>query len=130
MDRERFGRALVDRFAARAGRYWAHLDETLLPEVAPTHAFHVLGAVSYTHLDVYKRQDPLYVANEGVFVAVVPSDEAAAALAAARALPGGEGAALIGTVAPDPEGLVVIETRYGGTRVVDMLVGDPLPRIC
>lgn len=95
------------------------LDEAALPVEAT-----VAGACELLGID------PLYVANEGVFVAVVPSDEAAAALAAARALPGGEGAALIGTVAPDPEGLVVIETRYGGTRVVDMLVGDPLPRIC
>jgi hydrogenase expression/formation protein HypE len=51
-------------------------------------------------------------------------------LEALRAVPGGEGAALIGTVEAAPSGTVLTCTRYGGTRIVDMLVGDPLPRIC
>lgn len=74
--------------------------------------------------------DPLYVANEGVFVAVVPADEADGALAAVRAVPGGEEAALVGRIVVEPASSVVLVTGFGGTRMVDMLVGDPLPRIC
>jgi len=74
--------------------------------------------------------DPLYVANEGKFLAVVAPDEAEAGLAALRALPLGEGAVEIGTVVEEPGATVVLRTGFGGTRIVDMLVGDPLPRIC
>ena len=74
--------------------------------------------------------DPLYVANEGTFVAVVPADEAEAALAAVQGLPGGEEAALVGRIVVEPAASVVLITGFGGTRMVDMLVGDPLPRIC
>lgn len=74
--------------------------------------------------------DPLYVANEGTFVAVVPADEADAALAAVRELPGGEDAVLVGRIVAEPAAAVVLVTGFGGTRMVDMLVGDPLPRIC
>ncbi len=74
--------------------------------------------------------DPLYVANEGKLVAVVPPGEADAALAAVRAHPLGTFAALIGEIRDDPPGMVVINTGFGGNRIVDMLAGDPLPRIC
>jgi hydrogenase expression/formation protein HypE len=74
--------------------------------------------------------DPLYVANEGKMVAVVPAAETPAALAAMRAHPYGRDAAVIGEVRADPAGTVIMQTAFGGTRVVDMLVGDPLPRIC
>lgn len=74
--------------------------------------------------------DPLYVANEGTFVAVVPADEAEAALAAVRAIAGGEEAQLVGRIVAEPASAVVLVTAFGGTRMVDMLVGDPLPRIC
>ncbi len=74
--------------------------------------------------------DPLYAACEGRLVAVVAGETAEAALSALRAHPLGEGAAIIGTVKEDPPGLVLLKTQFGGTRVVDMLVGDPLPRIC
>ncbi len=74
--------------------------------------------------------DPLYVANEGKLLAVVPPDEADAALAALRGHPLGADAALIGEVREDPPGMVVINTGFGGNRIVDMLAGDPLPRIC
>jgi hydrogenase expression/formation protein HypE len=74
--------------------------------------------------------DPLYVANEGKLLAVVPPDEADAALAALRADPTGEAAAVIGEIRDDPPGIVVLNTGFGGNRIVDMLVGDPLPRIC
>jgi hydrogenase expression/formation protein HypE len=74
--------------------------------------------------------DPLYVANEGKLVAVVAPEDAEAALEALRAHPLGADAAIVGEVRTDPEGLVLLDTAFGGSRVVDMLVGDPLPRIC
>ena len=74
--------------------------------------------------------DPLYVACEGRMVAVVSSAEAASALEAVRAHPLGREAAIIGEVTDEPAGLVLERTAFGGTRVVDMLTGDPLPRIC
>lgn len=95
------------------------LDEQLLP-VAPQ----VQGACDMLGID------PLYVANEGKFVAVVPADEAEAAVAALRADALGSDAAVIGEVVAQPGGIVAMRTPFGGTRIVDMLVGDPLPRIC
>ncbi|WP_067456151.1 hydrogenase expression/formation protein HypE [Actinomadura macra] len=74
--------------------------------------------------------DPLYVACEGRAVIVVSRDAEEAALAALRAHPDGADAAVIGHVKQDPPGLVLLRTSFGGTRVVDLLVGDPLPRIC
>ncbi|MCW2952878.1 MAG: hydrogenase expression/formation protein HypE [Conexibacter sp.] len=77
--------------------------------------------------------DPLHIANEGTLVAVVAPEAADAALAALRAA-GGRGdfaqAAEIGTCHGAPGGMVLLETAFGGKRVMDMLVGDPLPRIC
>ena len=74
--------------------------------------------------------DPLHIANEGQLVAVVSPESAPRALAALRGVPGGESAALVGRVETAPARTVVAVASYGGTRVVDMLVGDPLPRIC
>jgi hydrogenase expression/formation protein HypE len=74
--------------------------------------------------------DPMYVACEGRLVAVVPGDRADAAVRALRAHPLGEQAAVIGEVVADQPGLVRLKTAFGGTRIVDLLVGDPLPRIC
>jgi hydrogenase expression/formation protein HypE len=74
--------------------------------------------------------DPLYVANEGKFIAVVSPDEADAGLAAMQAHALGHDAARIGEIRTEPPGIVVLRTTLGGTRIVDMLVGDPLPRIC
>jgi len=74
--------------------------------------------------------DPLYVANEGKLVAFVRGDRAEEALAAVRASPGGEDAAIIGEVSDEPPGRVLGRTGFGGHRMIDMLVGDPLPRIC
>ncbi len=74
--------------------------------------------------------DPMYVACEGRLVAVVDGEQAGRALAALRAHPLGEQAAVIGHIAADPPGIVLLKTAFGGTRVVDLLVGDPLPRIC
>ena len=74
--------------------------------------------------------DPLTIANEGKLLAIVAADKADAALAALRAHPLGREAAIIGAVQPEPEGMVFLRTDIGGMRVLDMLVGDPLPRIC
>jgi hydrogenase expression/formation protein HypE len=95
------------------------LDEACLP-INPS----VSGACDLLGID------PLYVANEGKLLAVVAPEEADPALAALRSHPLGAQAARIGEVAPDPPGIVVLRTAFGGTRIVDMLVGDPLPRIC
>jgi hydrogenase expression/formation protein HypE len=74
--------------------------------------------------------DPLHIANEGQLLAVIAPGVAEAALAAVRALPGGEGAVFIGEVRAAPARAVLAISAYGGSRVIDMLVGDPLPRIC
>jgi hydrogenase expression/formation protein HypE len=74
--------------------------------------------------------DPLYVACEGRMVAVVPGDSADRAVAALRGHPLGADAAVIGHVTDEDPGLVRLTTAFGGTRIVDLLVGDPLPRIC
>jgi hydrogenase expression/formation protein HypE len=74
--------------------------------------------------------DPMYVACEGRLVAVVPGDQADRAVAALRAHPQGEHAAVIGHVREEQPGIVQLKTAFGGTRIVDLLVGDPLPRIC
>lgn len=74
--------------------------------------------------------DPLYVANEGKVIVIVPESEAAAALAAMRAHPFGQGAARIGRVAAEPNKRVLMRTLIGGTRILDVLAGEMLPRIC
>lgn len=74
--------------------------------------------------------DPLHIANEGQLLAVISENVADVALAAMRAVPGGELAACIGEVRAKPARAVLSITSYGGSRIVDMLVGDPLPRIC
>ncbi len=74
--------------------------------------------------------DPLYLANEGKLVAVVPSEAAEEALSALRSHPAGREAAIIGQVQTGPPGTVVLATVFGGDRLVDMLVGEQLPRIC
>ena len=95
------------------------LDEQACP-VEPQ----VLGACDMLGID------PIYVANEGKFVAIVAADEADAAVAAMRAHPHGAHATVIGEIVPSRPGIVALRTPFGGSRIVDMLVGDPLPRIC
>jgi len=95
------------------------LDEPAIPIPGPVRAAcEMLGL------------DPLHVANEGVLVAFVPGEAAGAALAALRGLPGGEAAAVIGAVVADHPGMVTVRTIVGSERIVDMLVGEQLPRIC
>ena len=74
--------------------------------------------------------DPLYFANEGKLVALIPHEFADAVLAAMRAHPMGIDSAIIGEVRTTPPGVVTLRTRFGGERIVDMLVGEQLPRIC
>ncbi|MGV0792584.1 hydrogenase expression/formation protein HypE [Mycolicibacterium sp. XJ1819] len=95
------------------------LDEDRLP-VQPQ----VLGACDLLGID------PLYVANEGKFVAIVAAQEADDAVAAMRSHRLGTRAAVVGDIVPEPAGIVALRTSFGGSRIVDMLVGDPLPRIC
>jgi hydrogenase expression/formation protein HypE len=84
----------------------------------------VRGASEMLGYDVFQ------VANEGKMVAVVPAEQAEAALAAMQASPYGEKAAIIGEVAESPAGKVYVFTSFGATRIMDMLVGEQLPRIC
>jgi hydrogenase expression/formation protein HypE len=74
--------------------------------------------------------DPLYLANEGKIVAVVPSEKARELVDAMREHPIGKDSAIIGRVKESPVGTVMLVTTFGGTRIVDTLVGDQLPRIC
>jgi hydrogenase expression/formation protein HypE len=118
-DPTRGGVGTVSNELARDTDLGVVLDEARLPVAPP-----VAGACDLLGID------PLYVANEGKVVAVVAPEEAEAALAAMRAQPIGAAAARVGEIVADPAGIVVLLTSFGGTRIVDMLVGDPLPRIC
>jgi hydrogenase expression/formation protein HypE len=118
-DSTRGGVGTVCNELARDADVAVVLDEPLLPvRPAVAAACELLGI------------DPLYVANEGKLIAIVPPDQADDALSALRAHPHGGDAVRIGEIHPEPPGIVVLRTAMGGTRIVDMLVGDPLPRIC
>jgi hydrogenase expression/formation protein HypE len=95
------------------------LDERLIPVTAG-----VRGVCEILGLD------PLTIANEGKLIAIVAPEAVRPALEAMRAHPLGRQAALIGEVRAEPASMVFLRTELGGTRVLDMLVGDPLPRIC
>jgi len=118
-DATRGGVATICNEVAVASQVAVVLDERAVP-VRPE----VNGASELLGID------PLYVACEGRLVAVVDASCEDAALAALRSVTIGAGAARIGTVRDDPPGLVLLRTSFGGTRIVDLLVGDPLPRIC
>jgi hydrogenase expression/formation protein HypE len=118
-DATRGGVASVLNELARASRVAMLVREAAVP-VSPV----VAGAAELLGID------PMHVANEGKLVAVVAPESAQAALAALRRAPTGEQAAEIGEVKTEPPGMVLMETAFGGRRVLDMLVGDPLPRIC
>ena len=74
--------------------------------------------------------DPMYVANEGKLVAILPAEQAEEVLARMQAHPLGQRAAVVGQVKEAHPGIVVARTGIGGRRVVDMLSGEQLPRIC
>jgi hydrogenase expression/formation protein HypE len=118
-DATRGGVASVLNELARASGVGLLVREAAVPVQPP-----VLGACELLGID------PLYVANEGALVAFVAPEAAGAALAALRGVAGCERAAEIGEVRAEPPGLVLVETSFGGRRVMDQLVGDPLPRIC
>ncbi|MBA3408087.1 MAG: hydrogenase expression/formation protein HypE [Solirubrobacterales bacterium] len=118
-DPTRGGVATVLNELAMAAELAIVVDELKIP-VRPevTGACEILGI------------DPLYVANEGKLLAVVAPEAEGPTLEALRSHPLGASAAVIGEVREDPPGMVVLDTAFGGSRVVDMLAGDPLPRIC
>lgn len=112
-DATRGGLATVLTEVAHSAGVSVHLEDSRIPVREMTRAAcDMLGI------------DPLYVANEGTFAAIVPEDECDEALAAVP------GSVRIGAIEVDPANTVVIRTPFGGMRMVDMLVGDPLPRIC
>lgn len=118
-DATRGGIATVLNEFAHASGVGIHIGERAVPIREP-----VRGACEILGLD------PLYLANEGKLVAVVPPQDADSVLAAMRAHPAGADAAIIGEVTRAPARMVVIQTTFGGERIVDMLVGEQLPRIC
>jgi hydrogenase expression/formation protein HypE len=118
-DPTRGGAATVLNEVAAASGLAIELDEARLPMREEVKAFcEILGL------------DPLYLANEGRVLVIAPAQEVDAALGAMRAHPLGAGAAAIGRVTDGEPGRVVLRTLVGGRRLVDMLVGEQLPRIC
>ena len=118
-DATRGGVATVLNEFAIASKVGMRLHERNLPLRAE-----VRGACEMLGLDV------LYMANEGKLVAIVPRSHGDAVLAAMRAHPAGADAAIVGEVIAEPAGHVILDTLFGGERVVDMLAGEQLPRIC
>jgi hydrogenase expression/formation protein HypE len=118
-DATRGGAASVLNELARASKVAMVIHEAKVP-VHPA----VAGAAEILGID------PMHVANEGKLIAIVAPEAADEALAALRSVPGGEEAAEIGECKTEPEGMVLMATAFGGKRVMDQLVGDPLPRIC
>jgi hydrogenase expression/formation protein HypE len=118
-DATRGGVASVLNELARSSRVGMLVREADIP-VAPA----VKGAAELLGID------PMYIANEGKLVACVAADATDNALEALTAVPGCEDAAVIGEVRDEPPGMVLVETGFGGRRVMDQLTGDPLPRIC
>jgi hydrogenase expression/formation protein HypE len=118
-DATRGGVASVLNELARASGVAILVSEAAVP-VKPA----VAGAAELLGID------PMYVANEGRLVAFVAPEAADAALAALRSIDGAEEAADIGEVRTEPPGMVLVDTAFGGRRVMDLLAGDPLPRIC
>ncbi len=118
-DATRGGVASVLNELARASTVAMIVNEAQIPVKAE-----VAGAAEILGID------PMYVANEGQMVVFVAPEAADEALEVLRAVPGCELAAEIGEVRTEPPGMVLVQTSFGGRRVMDQLVGDPLPRIC
>jgi len=110
--------AALSDFAA-ASKLAIEIDESLIPLTEAARGACEIGGF-----------DPLIVANEGKFVAIVPPDQTDAALSALKSHPLGENAAIIGEVVASPEGKVVMRTAIGGRRFVEKPYGEQLPRIC
>ncbi len=104
---------------AQASGVGVRLHETSIPVKAEVHAAcEMLGL------------DPMYVANEGKLIAVVPAEDAAPVVEAMRRHPLGRQAAIIGEIVADHLGMVLMKSLVGGERVLTMLAGEQLPRIC
>lgn len=118
-DPTRGGLATTLNEIALASELCIQIDEDSIPVREEVHgACEILGL------------DPLYVANEGKLVAVVAGEAAVGLVARMRNNPYGKDAIVIGEVVSEPRGIVVMRTGFGGTRIVDMLAGEQLPRIC
>ena len=118
-DVTRGGLASVLNELAQASKLGMHINENDIPvHEDVSGACEILGF------------DPLYVANEGKFVAFIPADEAAKALSVVKKNPKGRDAAIIGRVSRDNPRKVMMKNRIGATRIVDMISGEQLPRIC
>jgi hydrogenase expression/formation protein HypE len=118
-DATRGGLATVLNEFAQSSRAGVRIDETTLPARET-----VRGACEILGLD------PLYLANEGKLVAIVPAGSADRVVEAMRSHTAGRESAIIGEVLESPAGVVILNTRFGGGRIVDLLVGEQLPRIC
>ena len=118
-DATRGGLATVANEFAQSSRVAIRINEAALP-LRET----VRGACEILGLD------PLYLANEGKLVAIVPAADAEALVEAMQAHPAGREAAIVGDVVAAPAGVVMLNTGFGGGRIVDLLVGEQLPRIC
>ncbi|MDQ7072528.1 MAG: hydrogenase expression/formation protein HypE [Gammaproteobacteria bacterium] len=118
-DATRGGLATVlNEFAGDSG-VAIQLDQTAIPVRAEVRGVcEVLGL------------DPLYLANEGKLVAIVAAEDAERVIDVMKQHPAGVDSCVIGTVATSPQGKVILETGFGGNRIIDMLVGEQLPRIC
>ena len=118
-DVTRGGLAAVLNELALGSEVGMQVDEAALPVRPEVHGFcEILGL------------DPVHLANEGKLVAAVPADQAERALEVLRAHPLGEHAAVVARCRAEPPGVVTIKTGFGGERILDMLVGEQLPRIC
>src|SRR5581483_1671750 len=118
-DATRGGVATVLNELAQRSRFGMAIEERAIPVREPVRGIcELLGF------------DPLYVANEGRLVAIVAAADAERAVASMRRHAVGAGACVVGAVVDDPLGLVVLKTAVGGRRIVDMLPGEQLPRIC
>jgi len=118
-DATRGGVATVLNEIADASQVAIEIDEDKTPIREQVKAFcEILGL------------DPLYLANEGKIVVVAPPQDAEAALAAMRAHPLGLGATMVGRIVASDVARVTMRTVFGGQRIVDMLIGEQLPRIC
>jgi len=118
-DATRGGLATVLNEFAESSGVGITIDETTLPI-----RHEVRGMCEILGLD------PLYLANEGKLVAIVPAEQAQAILARMQQHPAGQHSAIVGEVHEKPLGRVILRTGFGGERIVDMLVGEQLPRIC
>lgn len=118
-DATRGGLATVANEFAQSSRVAIRINEAALPlRESVRGACEILGL------------DPLYLANEGKLVAIVPAANAESLVETMRAHPAGREAAIVGDVMAAPSGIVMLNTGFGGGRIVDLLVGEQLPRIC